>query len=61
MQKAFTLNRSEARIMGVCAGIADRYNVDVTFVRVGLVLATFFALGPIAIAAYLLVGLVAQG
>ncbi|MDZ7894322.1 MAG: PspC domain-containing protein [Sphingobium sp.] len=61
MQKAFALNRSRARLMGVCAGIADKFGWDVTFVRVALVLLTFFALGPVAIMAYLIVGLVAQG
>lgn len=61
MQKAFALNRSRARLMGVCAGIADKFGWDVTFVRVAPVLLTFFALGPVAIMAYLIVGLVAQG
>lgn len=61
MQKAFALNRSRARLMGVCAGIADKFGWDVTFVRVALVLLTLFALGPVAIMAYLIVGLVAQG
>jgi len=61
MQKAFALNRSRARLMGVCAGIADKFGWDVTFVRVALVLLTFFGLGPVAIMAYLIVGLVAQG
>ena len=48
--KKFELDTSESKWMGVCAGIANYLNVDVTFVRVGAVIATFvtFTLGLIA-------------
>jgi len=52
----FYLDKREGRIFGVCAGLADYTGVDLTLVRVGVVLLTVFALGPVAIVAYLLLG-----
>jgi phage shock protein C len=61
MNNSFTLDRSNGKIMGVCAGIANRTGVDVTIVRVALVLLTLCALGPIGVVAYLLAGWLAEG
>lgn len=61
MQNSFTLDRHNGKIMGVCAGLANRTGFDVTLVRVGLVLLTLCALGPIAVVAYLLAGWLAEG
>jgi len=59
MSRQFIINRPEAKIMGVCAGIADYFGWDVTLVRVGFVAAAIFGIGsPIII--YLLIGLVAK-
>lgn len=57
---AYRLDRSDAKLMGVCSGFASWAGVDVTVVRVGLVLLTLFALGPVAILAYLLTGWIAN-
>ena len=48
--KKFALDTTGSKWMGVCAGVANYLNVDVTFVRVGAVIATFvtFTLGLIA-------------
>lgn len=55
----FLLNKSEAKIMGVCAGIADYFRWDVTFVRIGFVAAAVFGFGsPVLL--YLLIGLIAR-
>jgi phage shock protein C len=55
----FLLNKSEGKIMGVCAGIADYFRWDVTLVRVGFVLAAVCGFGsPILL--YLLIGLIAR-
>lgn len=54
----FALDRSSARLMGVCAGIGRSYGLDTTLVRVGAVL-SLFLLGPIAILLYLVAGWVA--
>lgn len=49
----FYLDKRNGKIMGVCAGLADYTGMDTTLVRVGAVLLTFFALGPIGPIAYL--------
>lgn len=56
----FYLDKREGKIMGVCAGLADYTGVDLTLVRVGVVLLTVFALGPVSIVAYLVLGWVAS-
>lgn len=55
MNGRFVINRSRAKVMGVCAGLADWLNVDVLIVRLGLVLATLIT-GPVAILLYILTG-----
>lgn len=61
MTTNFTLDRRNGKIMGVCAGVANRTGLDVTLVRVSLVLLTLCALGPIGVVAYLLAGWLAEG
>ena len=41
--KRFELDRSERKLLGVCAGIANATGIDVTAVRVGVVLLAIFA------------------
>lgn len=60
MSVPYALDRANAKIMGVCAGFARSSGIHVMIVRIALVLATLFALGPIAILAYLLVGWIAR-
>ena len=40
----FYLDKRNKRLMGVCAGIADSFGWDVTWVRVGFVATTIFAI-----------------
>lgn len=61
MNNSFTLDRRNGKIMGVCAGIANRTGLDVTILRVALVLLTLCALGPIGVVAYLLAGWLVEG
>jgi len=61
MTNSFTLDRRNGKIMGVCAGVANRTGIDVTLLRVALVLLTLCALGPIGVVAYLLAGWLAEG
>ncbi len=61
MNNSFTLDRRNAKIMGVCAGIANLTGLDVRLIRVALVLLTLCALGPIGVVAYLLAGWLAEG
>lgn len=59
MENTFRLDRTNARIMGVCSGLARRYGWDATLVRVGAVL-SLFAFGPIALGGYLALGWLAD-
>jgi len=61
MNNSFTLDRNNGKIMGVCAGVSNRTGLDVTLLRVGVVLLTLCALGPIGVVAYLLAGWLAEG
>ncbi len=55
---AFRLNKSEGKIMGVCAGLADYTGIDLMLIRVLTVLLTVCGVGS-TIILYLLVGLLA--
>lgn len=59
--KTFAVDRGEARLMGVCAGIADMLNVDATIVRIGFVVATVLGGWPWTIVAYVVLGVVGSG
>jgi phage shock protein C len=55
MNGRFVINQSRAKVMGVCAGLADWLQVDVLVVRLGLIAATLVT-GPVAILLYILTG-----
>lgn len=57
--KVFGLDRSNGKVFGVCAGIANRFGIDVTLVRVGFVLGTLLGFGSLALI-YLAVALIAE-
>ena len=59
MNRTYRLDRANSRIMGVCSGLALRFGWDTTLVRVAAVLGLFF-LGPVMLAAYLLMGWLAE-
>ena len=50
----FYLDKQNKKWLGVCSGIADYTGVDVTLVRIGMVIATFVTQGSLLLA-YLLV------
>jgi phage shock protein C len=58
MSRSLTLNKADGKLLGVCAGLADRFGWDATLVRVAFVLATLFGFGS-AIIVYLIIGFVA--
>jgi phage shock protein C len=58
MNGPFTLDKANAKMMGVCAGLADATGADATLIRLAAVLSVL-ALGPIAILLYLVVAFVA--
>jgi phage shock protein C len=58
MNGRFLINRNNAKIMGVGAGIADYTGIDPTIVRLVLVALTLLT-GPVMILFYVLAGLLA--
>ena len=59
MEGRFLINRRDAKIMGVAAGLADYTGVDPLIVRLGFVAALLIT-GPVAILFYLLTGWLAS-
>ena len=55
MNGRFLINRPKAKLMGVCAGLADWLQIDVLAIRLALIVATL-ATGPIALLLYVLTG-----
>jgi phage shock protein C len=55
----FLLNRSQGKIMGVAAGLADYSGVDALVIRLGLVAAVLLT-GPVVILLYVLTGWLAS-
>ena len=55
MEGRFLINRRDAKIMGVAAGLADYLAVDPLVVRLGFVAALLIA-GPVAIQYHVLTG-----
>jgi len=59
LTKGFLIDRRDAKIMGVAAGLADYTGIDVLIVRLSLV-ALLLITGPIALFFYVLAGLLAD-
>ena len=55
----FHLDKTNAKFMGVCGGIANHFGIDVTLVRIGFALGTIFGAGSL-ILVYLAIGLIAD-
>ncbi len=55
MNGRFLLNRSDAKIMGVAAGLADYTGIDPLVIRLTMIAATLIT-GPVMILFYLLTG-----
>jgi phage shock protein C len=50
----YALDKPNAKLLGVCAGLARATGWDALVIRLGAVFATLFLLGPLAILAYVL-------
>ena len=59
MNGRFLLNRRDAKVMGVAAGLADWTGVDALLIRLGLIAALLLT-GPVVILFYLLTGWLAS-
>lgn len=55
MNGRFLINRRDAKVMGVAAGLADYTGVDPLIIRLGMIAATLIA-GPIVLLFYVLAG-----
>jgi len=55
MNHRFLINRRDAKIMGVAAGLADYTGFDPLLIRLGLIAATLLT-GPVMILVYVLTG-----
>jgi phage shock protein C len=55
----FVLNRSQGKVMGVAAGLADWTGVDPLLIRLGMVAALLLT-GPVVILFYILTGWLAS-
>ena len=58
MNQRFLINRGDAKIMGVAAGLADYTGMDPLLIRLGMVALTLIT-GPLIIFFYVLTGLLA--
>jgi phage shock protein C len=58
MNQRFLINRGDAKVMGVAAGLADYTGVDPTIIRLSFVALTLLT-GPVMILFYILTGLLA--
>jgi phage shock protein C len=58
MTRSFTLDRTNGKLMGVCAGLAGFSGADVTIVRMFAVLSVLVA-GPLALFLYVVTGWIA--
>ncbi len=59
MNGRFIINRSDGKIMGVAAGLADLTGVDALILRLGLVAALLFTV-PVVVLFYRLTGWLAS-
>ena len=58
MNGRFLINRGDAKVMGVAAGLADYTGIDPTIVRLGIIGLTLLT-GPAMIFFYVVTGLLA--
>ena len=59
MAQKFKLS-TDAKLKGVCGGIAEYLNLDPTIVRIAYALITFFTAGLGGVLAYLIIYLIAK-
>ena len=60
MRKTFTLDKRNGKFLGVCAGIANYFNIDATVVRIVAVVVTLLGAAPWTFIAYALTAWLAK-
>ncbi len=58
--RRFEVDRAEGRFLGVCAGLANHTGIDVTLIRVGLVLVTLIGAFPWTVIGYFVAAFIGQ-
>jgi phage shock protein C len=58
MNGRFLINRGDAKVMGVAAGLADYTGIDPTIIRLAFVALTLLT-GPVMVLFYVITGLLA--
>ena len=53
----YSLNRRDAKLVGVCSTLGERFGIDPTFIRVGFVAAVFLISWEVALVAYAALGI----
>src|SRR5215216_3347424 len=53
----YSLNRKDAKLVGVCSTLGERFGIDPTFVRLGFVAAIFVFSWQLALTAYAALGI----
>jgi phage shock protein C len=60
MTTRYALDKSNGKLLGVCAGLARTTGWDPTLVRLGTVALTLFVLGPVMLLLYFVTAFVAD-
>ena len=60
MHTNYALDKSNAKLLGVCAGLARSTGWDPLLIRLGAVLLTLCLLGPVMLAIYIVTAFVAE-
>src|SRR5688572_29662289 len=53
----YSLNRRDAKLVGVCSTLGERFGIDPTFIRVGFVAAVFLISWEVALVTYAALGI----
>ncbi len=53
----YSLNRRDAKLVGVCSTLGERFGIDPTFIRVGFVAAVFLISWEVALITYAALGI----
>jgi phage shock protein C len=48
----YSLNRKDAKLVGVCSTLGERFGIDATFLRIGFIAAALFIEWQVALVAY---------
>ena len=53
----YSLNRRDAKLVGVCSALGEKFGIDPTFIRVGFVAACFLISWEVALVTYAALGI----